>query len=314
MIVVTGAAGFIGCNVIRRLNAAGHTDVIAVDDLSDGAKFSNLLDCHFSDYLDKDEFIATFMGESKFLKDIKTIFHQGACSDTTQWDGKFMLDNNYRYSKHLLDVCIDRRIPFIYASSAAVYGEGNAFKACAENEKPVNVYAFSKLLFDRYVRKRLGEGGVQIAGLRYFNVYGPYEAHKRKMASMAYQLNQQLLSNGVINLFKGSGGYADGEQRRDFIHVDDVVAVNLWLMENPRVCGIFNVGTGKSRSFNALANGIMDWHKKGTINYIDFPDGLSSRYQSFTEADLSALREAGYQQQFMELEEGIETYLNWLNQ
>jgi len=313
MIVVTGAAGFIGCNLIRGLNAVGHSDIIAVDDLSDGAKFRNLVDCDLDDYLDKDEFIAAFSGDGGFLNDVRIVFHQGACSDTTEWDGKFMLDNNYSYSKQLLEVCMGRNIAFIYASSAAIYGGSDTFEERDEYERPINVYAFSKLLFDRYVRRKLAKGGAQIAGLRYFNVYGPYEEHKQKMSSMAYQLNKQLLSKATINLFKGSGGYEDGEQRRDFIHVDDVVKVNLWLMETPRVSGIFNVGTGKSRSFNEVANLIIDWHKKGTINYIDFPDALSPGYQSFTEADISALREAGYEDDFIELEEGIEKYLTWLN-
>ena len=310
MIVVTGAAGFIGSNLVRGLNAAGHTDIVAVDDLSDGTKFRNLVECDFLDYLDKDEFIASVHDR---LDGVKLVFHQGACSDTREWDGKVMLETNYAYSRRLLDACRQRNIAFIYASSAAVYGGSRSFVEKPHCEKPVNVYGYSKLLFDRYARRMMQRSDAQIAGLRYFNVYGPGERHKGAMASVIYQLNKQLLETGEVNLFRGSGGYADGEQRRDFIHVGDVVGVNLWFMNNNGSSGIFNIGTGRSRSFNDVARLVTGWHGKGTIRYVDFPEGLLPAYQSFTQADVSALREAGYRTPFTGLEKGIGTYLDWLN-
>ena len=310
MIVVTGAAGFIGSNLVRGLNAAGRTDIIAVDDLSDGTKFRNMVECDFLDYLDKDEFISSVQDR---LDGVDLVFHQGACSDTREWDGRFMLETNYTYSRRLLDACLQQNVAFIYASSAAVYGGNRSFIEKPQHEKPANMYAYSKLLFDRYVRRVIQGPAPQVAGLRYFNVYGPGEQHKGAMASVVFQLNRQLLENGEVNLFRGSGGYADGEQRRDFIHIDDVVDVNLWFMNNNGNSGIFNVGTGRSRSFNDVARLVTDWHGKGSIRYVDFPEGLLPAYQSFTQADVSALREAGYRTPFTGLEKGIGTYLDWLN-
>ena len=306
MIVVTGAAGFIGSNLVRGLNAAGRADIIAVDDLTDGTKFRNLVDCDFLDYLDKDEFMSSLPGR---LTGVEHVFHQGACSDTREWDGRFMLENNYAWSRSLLEACIENDVAFIYASSAAVYGGNRSFIEKPQYEKPVNVYGYSKLLFDRYARRMMQGAAPQIAGLRYFNVYGPGEQHKGAMASMVFQLHRQLLESGTVKLFKGSGGYADGEQRRDFVHIDDVVDVNLWFMNNNRARGIFNVGTGRSRSFNDIARQLIDWHAEGRVQYVDFPEDLPAAYQSFTEADISALREAGYRKPFTGLELGIRKYL-----
>ena len=306
MIVVTGAAGFIGSNLIRGLNATGQTDIIAVDDLSDGTKFHNLVDCDFLDYLDKDEFRSSM---SHRLSGVELVFHQGACSDTREWDGRFMLENNYAWSRSLLEACIENDVAFIYASSAAVYGGNRSFIEKPQYEKPVNVYGYSKLLFDRYARRMMQSAASQIAGLRYFNVYGPGEQHKGAMASVIFQLHRQLLESGTVKLFKGSGGYADGEQRRDFVHIDDVVDVNLWFMNNHRARGIFNVGTGRSRSFNDIARQLIDRHARGRVQYVDFPEDLPAAYQSFTEADISALREAGYRKPFTGLELGIRKYL-----
>lgn len=309
VIVVTGGAGFIGCNLIRGLNRRGIDDVVCVDDLTDGRKFANLVDCRISDYLDKDEFAERLRRGLATRPD--AVFHQGACSVTTEWDGRFMMETNYRYCVNLLEYCLAERVPLIYASSAAVYGTSGEFaEDNAAAERPVNVYGYSKLLFDRYVRQRLAEAGSQVAGLRYFNVYGPGEAHKGPMASVAQHWDRQLAQTGELRLFKGSGGYEAGEQRRDFVHVDDVVKVNLWLLEHPEVSGVFNVGTGRSASFNDVARAVIAWHGSGSIRYIAFPEELQSAYQSFTEADIGALRTAGYKERFLDVETGVAAYLD----
>jgi ADP-L-glycero-D-manno-heptose 6-epimerase len=311
MIIVTGGAGFIGSNLVRALNRTGRTDVVVVDDLSDGRKFVNLVDCEVADYWDRAELAERIAGGG--LTRPEAIFHQGACAVTTEWDGRYMMENNYRYSVRLLDYCLAHEVPLIYASSAAVYGASTVFtENDRASERPLNVYGYSKLLFDRYVRGRPSGARSQVAGLRYFNVYGPGEAHKGPMASVAFHLNKQVAAEGEARLFDGSGGYAAGEQRRDFVHVDDVVNVNLWLFGERRVSGVFNVGTGASATFNDVARAIIAWHGKGAIRYIPFPDELKSRYQSFTQADISALRAAGYTRPFLDVRAGIERYLDAL--
>jgi ADP-L-glycero-D-manno-heptose 6-epimerase len=313
VIVVTGGAGFIGSNLVRGLNRSGHTEILVVDELTDGRKFRNIVDADVRDYLDKDEFRRLVDRDDASLKGITAVLHQGACTDTTEWDGRYMLETNYAYSRRLLEYCCARRLPFIYASSAAVYGTGDKFKEEGAHERPVNVYGYSKYLFDEYVRASMANGSCQVAGLRYFNVYGPGEAHKEAMASVVWHFNRQILEQGEVRLFRGSGGYSDGEQRRDFVHVDDVVQVNLWLLANTRRAGLFNVGTGRSRSFNDVANAVIAWHGRGRIRYIDFPASLRDSYQSFTQADITALREAGYDAGFLSVEEGVARYLDWLN-
>ncbi len=310
MIVVTGAAGFIGSNLILGLNARGRTDILAVDELTDGTKFRNLADGEIADYLDKDEFLSKV--ENGELPRIHAIFHQGACSATTEWNGKFVMDVNYRYSKVLLHYCQQHDIPFFYASSASVYGMGtNGFREERGCEKPLNMYAYSKFLFDQYVRRLKPRN--QVIGLRYFNVYGPREQHKGGMASTAFHFNNQVVKDGVCKLFAGSDGYPDGGQRRDFIHVDDVVAMNLWFWDHPEKSGIYNCGTGRAQPFNDIANAVIAWHGKGAINYVPFPDNLKGRYQSFTEASHEQLRAIGYDRPFLTVEEGVKRYLDWLN-
>lgn len=312
MIIVTGGAGFIGSNIVAALNAQGHDDIIVVDDLCDGTKFINIADLNIADYIDKDDFLEQVQNAAKF-DNITAIFHQGACSDTTEWDGLFMLRNNYDYSKHLLKYSLANSIPFYYASSASVYGDGNVFQEDPENSNPLNLYAYSKHLFDQYVRRCLPNASSQVVGLRYFNIYGPREQHKGKMASMAYHLDRQVAETGIANLFEGIDGYEHGEQRRDFVYVADVAAVNLWFHENPQVSGIFNVGTGKCQTFNDIANAVIEYHGHGEIKYIPFPDELNGRYQSYTEADISALRAAGYSAAFRDVSAGVKEYLAWLN-
>ena len=313
MIIVTGGAGFIGSNLVKALNERGEQDILVVDNLSRGIKFENLVDCQIADYLDKEDFLERVLRGESFASQVRAVFHQGACSTTTEWDGRYMMRNNYEYSKILLHYCLERHIPFLYASSAAVYGGSQVFREERRYERPLNIYGYSKFLFDQYVRRQLPESRSQIAGFRYFNVYGPREQHKGSMASVAYHFNQQILAEGRCRLFEGSGGYAAGEQRRDFVYVADAVAVNLWFYDHPDRKGIFNVGTGRSQTFNEVARAVIAWHGRGEIEYIPFPEDLKEHYQSFTEADLSRLRQAGYQAPFRPVEEGVREYLDWLN-
>ncbi|SHE22589.1 ADP-glyceromanno-heptose 6-epimerase [methanotrophic endosymbiont of Bathymodiolus puteoserpentis (Logatchev)] len=312
MIIVTGGAGFIGSNIVKTLNQQGRTDIIVVDDLTDGKKFRNIADCDIADYWDKDDFLNRVQKNTDLPPNIEVIFHEGACSSTTEWDGKFMMQNNYEFSKILLHFCLTHSIAFIYASSAATYGGGKQFTESPEYESPLNVYGYSKWQFDQYVRSlKLGSQS-QVVGLRYFNVYGPREQHKGSMASVAFHLHNQLLKGENPKLFSGCDGYEDGGQLRDFIYIDDIVTVNLWLFAHPEVQGIFNVGTGKAQSFKDVANAVIDFHKKGEIEYIPFPDHLKGSYQSFTEADMRKLRAAGYDAPFKTVQEGVALYLESL--
>lgn len=312
MIVVTGGAGFIGSNIVKGLNARGCDDVLVVDDLTDGTKFRNLAGCNIRDYLDKDDFLAAIERGDEFGAPIDAVFHQGACSSTTEWDGRFMMKVNYAYTKALFHYCQKRGIPFIYASSASVYGAGPTYIEDPRFEAPLNVYGYSKYLFDQYLRRHLDQLNAQAVGLRYFNVYGPNEQHKGSMASVAYHFYHQVREHGRVRLFEGSDGYGPGEQRRDFIHVDDIVAINLWFLDHPGQSGVFNAGTGSARTFNDVARAVIGWHGSGEIEYVPFPEHLVGRYQSFTEADLSLLRRAGYDRPFISVEDGVRRYMEVL--
>ena len=311
MLVVTGGAGFIGSNLVHGLNRAGHRDVMVVDDLSDSSKVRNLVGARIQDYADKDDFHDALRGSTGWLDDVQAVFHQGACSSTTEADGRYVMQNNLDYSKAILGFCRKQGIPLIYASSAAVYGDGTTFREEPELERPLNVYGLSKTLFDVHVRSVLDACTSQVVGLRYFNVYGPREAHKGSMASVALQLDDQILADGTGRLFGASEGYEPGEQRRDFVWVDDVVDVALWFFENPDRSGIFNCGSGQSRTFNDLAAQVTLFHGGGAIEYIPFPDSLRGKYQGFTEADLTRLRDAGYEGELTPIEEGVPRYLAW---
>ena len=312
MIIVTGGAGFIGSNIVKALNAQGRSDVIVVDNLKNGEKFRNLVDCQIMDYIDKQDFLTLVESNKDPDTSIDAVFHQGACSSTTEWDGHYMMQNNFNYSKCVLHYCLDRNVPFLYASSAAIYGGSDTFVEEPQYETPLNVYGYSKLLFDQYVRRLLPTAKSQIAGFRYFNVYGPRETHKKGMASVALHLHQQISAGDDPKLFAGCDGYGNGEQLRDFVFVEDVVKVNLWFLANPDVSGIFNVGTGRAEPFNAVAEAVIKAHGKGKVNYIPFPDKLQGCYQSFTQADTSALRKAGYTADFANVADGVASYMKWL--
>ena len=324
-VVVTGAAGMIGSNLVHGLNKIGIDDVIAVDDLTDGPKYRNLLGASISDYFDKSEFYTRF-SKGEFGR-VDAVLHQGACSDTMEHDGRFMLDTNYRCSKDLLDACQSRGTRLLYASSAATYGGSASFREEPEFERPLNVYGYSKLLFDNVVRRALPTAGSQIVGFRYFNVYGPREQHKARMASVAFHHFNQFRETGKVKLFGEYGGYAPGEQSRDFVFVDDVVAVNLWFLQNPDKSGIFNLGTGRAQPFNDVAVATVnaaralkgeaalsqaELVRQGLIEYIDFPQALAGKYQCFTQADLSRLRATGCAHTFADVSSGVKAYVNWL--
>ena len=323
--VVTGAAGMIGSNLVHGLNAIGVDDVIAVDDLSDGSKYRNLAGARISDYFDKEDFYGRFARREFGRVDV--VLHQGACSDTMEHNGRLMMESNYRCSKNLLDACQSQGTRLLYASSAAIYGGSTSFREQPECERPLNVYGYSKLLFDNVVRARLGGLAAQVAGFRYFNVYGPREQHKGRMASVAFHNYGQFRDHGAVRLFGEYGGYGAGEQLRDFVYVADVVAVNLWFLERPDRSGVFNLGTGRAQSFNDVARATVNACRalrsesaltleqlvsKKLLQYTEFPQALVGKYQSHTQADLGALRAAGCTLPFADVDTGVQRYVEWL--
>jgi len=321
--IVTGAAGFIGSNLVKALNERGENNIIAVDNLSKADKFKNLADCEIADYLDKQDFLKKLQ-EGFFDGLVAAVLHQGACSDTMETDGRYMMENNYQYTLELLNYCQNEEIPFLYASSASVYGGGGVFKESREYESPLNVYAYSKFLFDQIVRRRWHKRNAQIVGLRYFNVYGPREQHKGRMASVAFHFFNQYQTEGRVKLFEGCDGYQNGEQLRDFVSIEDVTKVNMYFLEHPHQSGIFNLGTGKAQSFNDVAVAtintlrvaegkpalsLAELQLQDLIGYIPFPDQLRGKYQSFTQADIGALRSSGFAEPFLSVEQGVAKYV-----
>ena len=322
-VAVTGAAGFVGGNLLRGLNAAGIDDIVAVDDLTDARKFPNLAGANIADYIDYRHFYDLL--EAGRLGRFDVIFHEGACSDTMEQDGRLMMELNYRCSRRLLDICEATATRLLYASTAAVYGSGAHFAEAQKNERPLNVYGYSKLLFDNVVRRRAGNS--QIAGFRYFNVYGPGEAHKDRMASVAFHHVNQFRETNRVRLFGDYDGWAAGGHSRDFVHVADLVRVKMWFLEHPEASGIFNLGTGRAQPFNDIAHTVVNTIRahdqkpalslseqvsQGLVEYIAFPDALKGKYQSFTQADISALRAVGYDAPFMTVEEGVANYVEQL--
>ncbi len=332
-IVVTGAAGFIGSNIIQGLNARGIDDIIAVDDLKQGDKFRNLVDLKIADYVDMDTFYDAFA--SGHYGQVEAVFHEGACSDTMEQDGKYMMANNYTLSWHLFQACQKRGARLLYASSAATYGGSDTFREDPAFEAPLNVYGYSKLLFDQRMRRECGHDfqrtkagkTMQVVGFRYFNVYGPREQHKGRMASVAFHQYHQFQAEGKVKLFGEYGGYPQGGQMRDFVFIDDVVAVNLWFFDHPAQSGIFNLGSGRAQPFNDVASSVVnamrtlqgeaalplpDIAAKGLVEYIPFPDALRGKYQCYTQADLTALRAAGCDHAFVDVQTGVGKYVQWL--
>jgi ADP-L-glycero-D-manno-heptose 6-epimerase len=326
---VTGAAGFIGANIVKGLNARGIDDIIVVDDLSQGDKFRNFADLKIADYVDMDDFYPNF--EEGHYGQVEAVFHEGACSDTMEQDGKYMMDNNYTLSCELFQSCQAQGTRLLYASSAATYGNSETFREVPEFEAPLNVYGYSKLLFDQRMRRELGNNferaKTQVAGFRYFNVYGPREQHKGRMASVAFHQFNQFRTEGKVKLFGEYGGYARGEQQRDFVFIDDVVAVNLWFFDHPDKSGVFNLGSGRAQPFNDVALSVLNTLRGlkgdapmslaeaahgGMIDYIPFPDALRGKYQCYTQADLGKLRAAGCDHAFADVQTGVAHYVKWL--
>lgn len=325
MIIVTGGAGFIGSNIVKGLNDIGETNILVVDNLVNAEKVQNLVGLDIADYMDKEEFYQAIILGNSFGK-VSAVLHQGACSDTMATDGRYVLHNNFTYSKALFHFSMKNAAQYLYASSASVYGAGKVFKEDPEYESTLNAYAYSKLLFDNYIRRQ-GPQKSQCVGLRYFNVYGPREQHKGRMASVAWHFRNQYLENGKVKLFKGSGGYDDGEQRRDFVSVEDIVRINLFFLENPQTHGIFNAGTGRCQSFNDVAVSVINALNPdssdpltleqavalGKIEYSPMPVALHGKYQSFTEADLTNIRASGYEKPLLTVQQGVSRYMDQLN-
>ena len=327
-VIVTGAAGFIGANIVQGLNARGVTDIIAVDNLSRGDKFRNLADLSINDYVDASDFYTRF--SAGHYGKVEAVFHEGACSDTMEKNGQYMMRNNYSVSCELLQACQAQGTRLLYASSAATYGGTDGFRESPQYEMPLNVYAYSKLLFDQKLRREFGNrhenAKTQVVGFRYFNVYGPREQHKGRMASVAYHHYLQFKQDGKVRLFGEYGGCPPGGHLRDFVLVDDVVAVNLWFYDHPEKSGLFNLGTGKAQPFNDIAVAVIGHLDDGVqpvrdataladaglIEYIEFPDALRGKYQCYSQADLSALRAAGCDHRFADVATGVSRYMQWL--
>tara|TARA_B100001250_G_scaffold411243_1_gene439461 strand:+ start:2798 stop:3763 length:966 start_codon:yes stop_codon:yes gene_type:complete len=313
MILLTGGAGFIGSNLLGYLNEKNRKDIIIVDNIGNTIKDANLVGLDYLDYVPKDDLWAWFTDEK--IGKIESIIHLGACSNTLESNWDYLLENNLNYTKKLWKLASEHQIPFLYASSAATYGSGShSFSddhANLINFKPLNLYGDSKHLFDIWALEQ-SITPPRWYGLKYFNVYGPKETHKNRMASVVWHFINQLKSGKNLKLFSGSHGYGDGEQKRDFIYVDDAVKVTYYLLENEVTSGIYNIGTGKARTFNSLARAIHKIEGSGEIEYVPFPEDLKSNYQAFTEADIQKIRKSGFKSQLNPIEVGVQKYIKWI--
>lgn len=307
-LIVTGGAGFIGSAIVWRLNGLGYDDILIVDRLDETDKWKNLAPLRFSDYIDADDFI----DDLELFKDVKTIFHMGACSSTTERDSDYLIRNNYQYTKYLAEWSVANDVRFIYASSAATYGDGSAGMSDGSEDpdslRPLNMYGYSKHLFDKYAHRN----GLfdRIVGLKYFNVFGPNEGHKGDMRSVVNKAYSQITETGKLQLFKSHHpGYADGEFGRDFVYVKDAVEMTLHFMEN-RTSGLFNIGSGKMQTWKELAEAIFAAiDLPPNIEFIDMPEHLRDRYQYRTQADLSRLRDSGFDSDLTPLKEAVADYV-----
>lgn len=309
--IVTGGAGFIGSNIVKEINARGETDILVVDELGEDEKWKNLVGLQYEDYIDKDD-LFDYLDELT-LDEVKAVYHLGACSATTELDADYLAYNNYHYTRALCESCLDAGVRFVYASSAATYGDGTLGYSDADEMtpkyKPLNMYGYSKHMFDLWALK---SGAIrEIAGMKYFNVYGPGEAHKGDMRSVVHKSYGQILKDGEVKLFKSHRpGYKDGEQVRDFVYVKDAVAQTLWFGDHKKVSGIFNCGTGQARTWKDLVSAVfLAMGRKPNIQFIDMPEHLRGKYQYHTQADLTKLRTAGYDRPFTSLEAGIADYV-----
>ena len=312
MFVVTGGAGFIGSAFVAKLNEEDCEEILIVDELGDSSKWQNLVGKAYLDYLHKDAFLPA-LAQGKFKGNISGIVHMGACSSTTETDADFLLENNFRYTQQLAEHCLERNIRFIYASSAATYGDGSLGYSDADDDqetfRPLNRYGYSKQLFDLWAIRNNVQN--DLVGLKFFNVYGPNEYHKGSMQSVVHRAYHQVKNEGSVKLFRSyRPDYKDGEQKRDFIYVKDCVEVMWWLLNHSNTNGIFNLGTGKARSWNELASGVFAaLGKDPNIEYIDMPENLRHQYQYFTEATMTKLEESGCPLPHYSLEEGIQDYV-----
>lgn len=310
MVIVTGGAGFIGSCIVRTLNDVGIEDIVIVDNIASTDKWMNLRNKKYINYVNKKDFLA----ELPSYESVSAIIHMGACTSTTEKNFEYLWRNNFEFTKSLWNYCAVKQIQFIYASSAATYGDGEQGfddRMDIDTLRPLNGYGYSKQLFDQWVKHQATIYPRQNVGLKFFNVYGPNEYYKGSMASMIFHGFNQIMADGEIRLFKSCNtNYEDGGQLRDFVYVKDVCSVIKWLLENPNVSGLFNIGTGRAQSFCELAE--ATFHALGlesNIRYIDMPEHLKNKYQYYTKAEMANLREAGYDKEFMDLEAGARDYV-----
>ena len=313
MIIVTGGAGFIGSAFVAKLNAEGIKDIIIVDALKKSGKWQNLVGKNFTEFIHKDQFLQLIVQHDLSGLKVDALVHMGACASTTEQDADYLLENNYRYTRALAEWALKKNVRFIYASSAATYGDGSLGFSDADtltpSLRPMNMYGYSKQLFDLWVLKNNLVN--KITGIKFFNVFGPNEYHKEDMSSVVFKAFHQIKTTGKIKLFRSyKKEYKHGHQLRDFIYVKDCCEIIWWLLNTPAINGIYNLGTGQARNWNDLAMAIFKTLKlKPAIQYIPMPEGIRDSYQYYTEAKLDKLRAAGWDKPFLTLEKAVQDYV-----